>query len=88
MKTAILFVSLVMLIACTTGGMVWVRDGYFTQDTFNRDSAQCDYQVAASTQGVDPGYGMVVQELDLAIRRGKLLKMCMVAKGWRLERQP
>lgn len=45
--------------------------------------AKCEYESTASTQSTDYGYrSMFGQELDRAMRKGKLMEMCMKAQGF------
>ena len=55
----------------------------FTQAEWDRDLAQCEYETASSTQGVDYSYQTVIgQSLDQAFRRRDLMLLCMKAKGY------
>ena len=55
----------------------------FTQAEWDRDLAQCKYEAASSTQGVDYSYQTVIgQSLDQAFRRRDLTLLCMKAKGY------
>ena len=53
------------------------------QAQFDRDKAQCEYEIAAATQQTDYSYRSVFgQELDRATRKRDLGILCMKAKGY------
>ena len=61
---------------------VWYKDGATSAD-FERDKAQCVYEITAATQNTDPTMRTVFgQEMERAQRQKQLAPLCMKAKGW------
>ena len=84
MKTLAITFAVTCIIALSGCGpkMVLTKPG-FTQSEWNRDLAQCEYEVTSSTQNVDHSYQTVIgQSLDQAFRRRDLMLLCMKAKGY------
>lgn len=80
----LLIVALVILTGCAAPNRgPWTKEGG-TQAEAVATNAQCDYETAAATQGTDPGMRTIFgQEMERAIRKNDLMKLCLTAKGYR-----
>ena len=80
MRYAIAAAALAVAGCATPPPDAWTKQG----GDLVADMARCEYEAAAATQGTDPAMRTIIgQELDRAIRRKELSRMCMTAKGWR-----
>ena len=74
-------VLLIFLAGCAKP-IIYNKEGA-TQSDFDLDKAKCDSETSAATQTTDYGYRTIFgQELDRALRKGELMKKCMLAKGY------
>ena len=59
-----------------------------TQTQWSQDLAECEYEVALSTQNVNYGYtSTFAQALDQALRRRDLIEMCLKVRGYTEHKQ-
>jgi hypothetical protein len=80
MRYAIAAASLALAGCASPAPDTWTKEA----GDLSADMARCEYEAAAATQGTDPAMRTIIgQELDRAIRRKELARMCMTAKGWR-----
>lgn len=84
-------IAVVFLVAVLSGcaqKKIFTKSG-FTQAEWEQDLAQCQYEAASSTQGVDYSYQTVFgQSLDQALRRRDLVELCLRAKGYVEQKAP
>ncbi|MGZ3856441.1 MAG: hypothetical protein ACXVKO_09300, partial [Bacteriovorax sp.] len=84
MRTLLLAITLHVLSGCTT---VYYKAGA-TQEEYQKDISQCEYEVSLHVNQVDNSYStMVGQEFDLALRKRDLIKQCMLNKAWEIKKQ-
>ncbi|MFZ0930455.1 MAG: PDZ domain-containing protein [Syntrophobacteraceae bacterium] len=72
---------------CATTNMVWDRPGeHYTQADFERDRAQCRYEVEMNLQPTpyNSTGGAVGAGIIDGVRTAELTRLCMEAKGWRM----
>ena len=81
----IMMLAVLMLVGC--GGGVWVKDNG-TQADFNKDLAECNYDVTKYSGGVGSTYGRdpIADGIEEGMRRNEIRTACMTSKGYHLQR--
>lgn len=80
MKTVLSTLALAMVLSGCASKIVYSKLGA-TQEDYNRDTAQCDYETSASA-GEGGLFTPLGDELDRMGRKRNLMAKCMTARGW------
>jgi hypothetical protein len=82
---SIVVLSVVVLTGCASPNLFFTHPNVnnMTEEQFNQDLKECQYESLKFAQVVDPRYGDVYGSFDLQERRQTLTASCMEVKGYR-----
>lgn len=82
-KIIMLLLGMFLMFGCASGKL-WYKNGA-TQQSFNKDKMECQYQGKLATAGRDniSSYG-IASGIGTGLERLELFKMCMKLKGYEL----